>query len=353
MKVISIIGARPQFIKHAPIQLALQKVCTALTIHTGQHYDKNMSDVFFNELNIPKPEYMLNNMGGNHGEQTGNMMKDIEQIVLKEKPAAMIVYGDTNSTIAGGLVASKLHIPLVHIEAGLRSFNKSMPEEINRIVTDHISDLLFCPSTTAIDNLKNEGITKNVHLCGDVMRDMIILGEGLIPSKKEDFNYYFATIHRPYNTDDKERILTILNTLNGLKLKVLLPLHPRTRILLSKYGMDESKFSNIKFIDPVGYIESVYYQKYSSAVITDSGGVQKEAYWLKKKCVTLRSETEWVETLHNGWNILCMTDLDKLQDYIDTEPGEYNDALYGDGAAAEVIVDIINNWMHEGNGTGI
>lgn len=350
MKVISIIGARPQFIKHTPIQLALQKVCTAITIHTGQHYDANMSDVFFNELNIPKPEYLLNNMGGNHGEQTGNMMREIEEIVLREKPSALIVYGDTNSTIAGGLVAAKLHVPLVHIEAGLRSFNKAMPEEINRIVTDHISDLLFCPSITAIDNLKNEGITKNVLLCGDVMRDMIVLGEKLIPNKREDFEFYFATIHRPYNTDDKDRLITILRTLNGLKLKVILPLHPRTRNLLGKYGIDENELTNIKFIGPVGYIESVYYQKYCSAVITDSGGVQKEAYWLKKKCVTLRSETEWVETLENGWNILCMTDLENLQTYIDKPAGIYDEHLYGDGAAADVIVDIINNWMAEENG---
>lgn len=350
MKVISIIGARPQFIKHTPIQLALKQFFTAITIHTGQHYDKNMSDVFFNDLNIPQPEYMLNNMGGNHGEQTGNMMKEIEQIVMKERPSVMIVYGDTNSTIAGGLVAAKLHVPLVHIEAGLRSFNKAMPEEVNRIVTDHISDLLFCPSRTAIDNLKKEGITKNVRLCGDVMRDMIILGEKLISERKESFDFYFATIHRPYNTDDKERLLSILDALNGLRLKVILPLHPRTRILLGKYGIDESKLTNIKFIDPVGYIESVYYQKYCSAVITDSGGVQKEAYWLKKKCVTLRSETEWVETLENGWNKLCMNDLEKLQNYIDTKPGEYDDTLYGDGAAAQVIVDIINNWIIEKNG---
>lgn len=341
-KILSIVGARPQFIKHAPMQLQLQKNYKALTIHTGQHYDQNMSAVFFDELKMARPDYLFD-LGGSklQGEQTGLMMKEIELVCVHEKPDAMLVYGDTNSTLAGTLVSAKMNIPIIHIEAGLRSFNREMPEEINRIIADEFAYLLFCPTSSAIENLKKEGITHDrIYQCGDVMCDMIRLIEPRT-QRPVDFPYYFVTIHRPYNTDNHERLVQILTTLQALNQKVIFSIHPRTISRLNQFGIDIQHFSNIGFVSPMSYTESISYQKYSDCVITDSGGIQKEAYLLEKKCITLRSETEWTETLLHGWNSLVFDELDEIADLIKRTPGQHYPDLYGDGHAAEAITELI------------
>ncbi|MFZ4754367.1 MAG: non-hydrolyzing UDP-N-acetylglucosamine 2-epimerase [Chitinophagaceae bacterium] len=345
-KILSVVGARPQFIKHAPMQLQLQKHFNALTIHTGQHYDENMSAVFFDELKMPKPDFLFN-LGGSkpQGEQTAIMLTEIEKVCMAENPDALLVYGDTNSTLAGALVAAKMHIPLIHIEAGLRSFNRAMPEEINRIVADEFAHILFCPSDQAIQNLHQEGIRHDrIFRCGDVMCDMIKLIE---PQSKRILNhpYYFATIHRPYNTDDQTRMEKILEVLNSLDKPVVFSIHPRTLQRIHSFGMEESSFANIQFIPPQGYTESVSYQKYADCVITDSGGIQKEAYILKRPCITLRSETEWTETLQNGWNTLVFDNLQDIQTVIAQSPGLYQENLYGDGHAAEQITTLIRQHL--------
>lgn len=337
-KIISIIGARPQFIKHAPLQLQLQRHFQSVTIHTGQHYDANMSSVFFNELGITKPDYLFN-IGGSklQGEQTAIMMTEIEKVCVAEKPDAVLVYGDTNSTLAGTLVAVKMHIPIIHIEAGLRSYNTQMPEEVNRIIADEFATYLFCPTTQAVENLKKEGITHaNIFVCGDVMCDMLNL---IKPKVKRllDFNYYFATIHRPYNTDDIDRLRNILEVFDHLDRKVIFTTHPRTIARMESYNLAKENYSNIQFIPPIGYLDSISYQMHADCIITDSGGIQKEAYMLKKKCITLRSETEWVETLEGGWNTLIFDDLNEMSNALTTKAINYKENTYGNGDAASEI----------------
>lgn len=325
------------------MQLALQRKFQSITIHTGQHYDENMSNVFFDELKIAKPDYLFD-IGGSkpQGEQTGVMMTEIEKVCQKEQPDAVLVYGDTNSTLAGCLVAAKLNIKIIHIEAGLRSFNRNMPEEVNRIVADVFSYLLFCPTTSAVENLKREGISHDrIFVTGDVMCDMLELIKPQV-RKIPKGDYYFATIHRPYNTDDRRRIRSVLENLNALDNPVILPLHPRTLTRLKSFDINLSDFENIRIIAPVGYVESISYQKYAKCVITDSGGIQKEAYMLGVKCVTLRSETEWIETLEGGWNSLLFENIDDLSSIIKMPLGSYRKNLYGDGRAAEAIADIIS-----------
>lgn len=341
-KIISIIGARPQFIKHAPMQIELQKHFNAKTIHTGQHYDKNMSDIFFNELGMAQPDYLFD-IGGSkpQGEQTALMMIEIEKVFQKEQPDAVLIYGDTNSTLAGTLVAAKMHIPIIHIEAGLRSFNRQMPEEVNRIIADEFSTLLFCPTSQAIDNLKKEGINHSgIFLTGDVMSDTLSLVKDKVKRIKDE-PYYFSTLHRPYNTDDEQRLKDILHQFQSLDKKVIFAVHPRTIARIKSFGIPLEQYDNIDFIDPVGYIESVSYQSYADAIITDSGGMQKEAYMLKKKCITIRSETEWMETLEGGWNTLVFEDLSKISQIINQNPTDYKENIYGDGHAAEEIVNHI------------
>lgn len=342
-KIVSIIGARPQFIKHAPVSLVLKEKFKSVSIHTGQHYDENMSQVFFNELKIDRPKYVFDLGNASlHGAQTALMLQKTEEILLAEKPDAVLVYGDTNSTIAGSLAAAKLGIPVIHVEAGLRSFNREMPEEINRVLTDHLSQLLFTPTRNGVDNLAQEGITKGVYLTGDVMCDSLYLMKPYL-EQKERSPYYFATIHRPYNTDEKDRLERILQVLNRLDKKVIFPIHPRTFKNAQKWGLPLAHFTNIEFIDPVGYKDSLSYQAFSERIITDSGGIQKEAYLLKKPCITIRKETEWVETLVNGWNHLVFENPEELQQLVHKEPGEYVPGIYGDGHAAEEIVGIIQN----------
>lgn len=346
--ILTIIGARPQFIKHAAVQIQLQKMMNAITVHTGQHFDNEMSQIFFDQLNIPSPDFLINkNTNTCQGAQTAHMMIEIEKIINQVKPNAILVYGDTNSTLAGSLIAIKSHIPLIHIEAGLRSFNIKMPEEVNRVIADKFSDLLFCPNNKSIDNLKLEGIKhKNIHKSGDVMYDSLKMVEHSLKNLK-NYPYYFATLHRPYNVDSKIRLEYILNSLNQLDQKIIFSLHPRTKINLKKFNINVKNFRNIQFIKPVGYIDSLSYQKYAKCIITDSGGIQKEAYWLKRKCITIRTETEWEETLEYGWNELIFDNLDNLNDYINIKPRSYNRSLYGNGRASIFISKKINSYLNK------
>jgi UDP-GlcNAc3NAcA epimerase len=344
-KIISVIGARPQFIKHAPVSIALSQRFQSLSIHTGQHFDENMSRVFFDELKIARPDFFLDlPKGASHGKQTGIMLEQVEEILLREKPDAVLLYGDTNSTIAGALAAAKLNIPIIHIEAGLRSFNREMPEEINRIVTDHLSSLLFAPTQTAVDHLKNEGIVKGVYMTGDVMCDSLEMMKPFL-EKKSSGKYYFTKLNRTYNKEDKERLVHILKVLNELHLPVIFPIHPRTSGLLRNWGIDHSSFKNIQFVDPVGYRDCLSYQAWSDCVITDSGGIQKEAYMLKKQCITVRKETEWVETLEDGCNTLVYNDLGDIKKVLEMKNTLTFKNLYGDGRAAEKIASVIETHL--------
>lgn len=322
MKIISVAGARPQFIKLSALSKELRKRHQEIILHTGQHYDDELSKIFFSELSIPEPDYNLGIGSAEHGEQTGRMLKGIEEVLLFEKPDLVIVYGDTNSTLAGALAAVKQKIPVAHVEAGLRSFKRSMPEEINRILTDQVSSLLFCPTKTSVQNLRKEGITRGVHLVGDVMYDSLrqhikraekVSGilKKLNLSKK---NFYLITIHRAENTDIKENLKKIVEILTGLDKKTVFPIHPRTKKSLSEFnllGKLKSK-EQLHVIDPVSYLDMLILEKNARCVLTDSGGVQKEAFFLKTPCLTLREETEWVETVESGWNELVGLDRERL-----------------------------------------
>jgi len=312
MKVVSIVGARPQFIKCAPVSRELRKTDTEILVHTGQHYDPEMSDVFFEELKIPKPDYNLGVGSGLHGKQTGEILAKVEEVLLKEKPDRVIVYGDTNSTLAGALAAAKIHLSVAHVEAGLRSFDRVMPEEINRIVTDHLSDLLFCPSQTAVKNLAAEGITNGVHLVGDVMADALVYNRGIAQRKSHiletlgfaDEEYCVLTVHRAGNTDDRQNLTSIIRAVGEAGIPVVFPVHPRTRQYLQKYHLLVNLPRNIHMIDPLGYLDMIRLMESAMKILTDSGGIQKEAYMLGVPCITLRESTEWVETVESGWNVL-------------------------------------------------
>ena len=312
MKIVTIVGARPQFVKCAAVSREIRKDHTEILVHTGQHYDPEMSDVFFDELQIPKPDYNLGIGSGPHGRQTGEILTAVEAVLEKEKPDLVIVYGDTNSTLAGALAAAKLHIPVAHVEAGLRSFDRTMPEEINRIVTDHVSDLLFCPTENSVNLLAKEGITKGVHLVGDVMADVLAFNRELAAKNSrvleslvlEPGNYCVATIHRPSNTDSKEALSAIIRAFGQAKVPVVFPVHPRTRKYLDEYGLLDRMPKNILLTEPLGYLDMIRLMGSAKKILTDSGGVQKEAYMLGVPCITLRENTEWVETVHDGWNVL-------------------------------------------------
>ena len=312
--VMSVVGARPQFIKAAVLSRALAAArIPEILVHTGQHYDYGMSALFFKELEIPDPAVNLGIGSAPHGRQTGLMLTSLEQAMLENEPSLVIVYGDTNSTLAAALAAAKLLIPVVHVEAGLRSFNPLMPEEINRLLTDRLSDLLLCPTRTAVENLAREGIRRGVENTGDVMYDAALFYARLAPpldrTAARDFgprNYFLATLHRAENTDDPARLEAIFTALDILDLPVILPLHPRTRSRLNSLGV--SPMFSLRLIDPVGYLEMVTLQRNARAVLTDSGGMQKEACFHHTPCITLRDETEWVETVECGWNILAGAD---------------------------------------------
>jgi len=349
MKILTVIGARPQFIKAAAVSNIIRRKHEEIIVHTGQHYDENMSSVFFEELRIPKPNYNLGVGSGGHGKQTGAMLIALEDIYLKEKPDMVLVYGDTNSTMAGALCASKLLIPVAHIEAGLRSFNMNMPEEQNRILTDHLSKYLFVPTTSAVRNLAVEGISSGVHNVGDVMYDATLNFTELSKEKSmiiekhnlqlEDF--ILATIHRAENTNDINRLRNIIEGLNESGQKIVLPLHPRTKKYMEDYGLVFNH--NIMIIDPVGYLDMISLEMNCKKIVTDSGGVQKEAFFMKKPCITMRDETEWVETVENGWNIIVGTDKDKILDgIVNFIPNKVQQNIFGDGHAAEKIFEIID-----------
>jgi len=346
MKIVTILGARPQFIKAGSVsrEIAKHKEVEEVIIHTGQHYDANMSDVFFKEMKIPKPNYFLGIGGKSHGAMTGQMIEKIEEVVVKEKPDFIMVYGDTNSTLAGAIVASKLHIKLAHIEAGLRSFNMEMPEEINRILTDRVSSMLFCPTDIAIENLENEGYDNfdcKIIKSGDVMQDGAIFYKNLAvkPSHKIDNNYILCTIHRAENTNDKTRLKSIFAALNEIakEKQIILPLHPRTKQILkdTKINCD-----GLTIIEPVGYLEMVWLIDNCSLIMTDSGGLQKEAYFFKKQCITLRDETEWVELVENGFNTLVGANESKII-HAYKKVSVFKEKklnLYGEGTASKKIV---------------
>lgn len=348
-KVLAIIGARPQFIKHFPFEFAAKQRLDLITLHTGQHYDANMSQVFFDQLGMSKPDYKLNIGSGKHGEQTAKMMIEIEKVCFDIEPDAVMVYGDTNSTLAAAVVTSKLHIPLFHIEAGLRSYNKEMPEEVNRIMTDHVSALLFVPSKASLDNLKKEGIVGGVHVVGDIMKDIVLYVKRnkLAVHPKEDYPFYYATLHRPYNVDVKERLIEILQKLEELDDAVIFSIHPRTRNKMAAFGLKESNYKNIKFIDPQGYLENMGYLTSCKGLITDSGGMQKEAYWLEKKCLTIRSETEWIETLKDAANELVFDDLEQMKTSLKTRSPRWDSSLYGQGEAAHLMVDEMIKFLEQ------
>ena len=351
MKLVSVVGARPQFIKAGPLTLALRKRHHEILVHTGQHYDYGMSDVFFEDLGIPVPDYHLGIGSGRHGAQTGAMLKSIEDVLEKEQPDAVIVYGDTNSTLAGALAAAKLDIPVAHVEAGLRSFNRAMPEEINRILTDHLSTWLFVPSALSREQLQREGIESGVYIVGDIMYDALLVHRERAEARSRildhlglpHHSYYMATIHRAENTDHPDSLRSIFKALQILKKPVILPLHPRTNKKLKEHGIQVE--SNVRCVDPLGYLDMIHLQEHAACVLTDSGGVQKEAYYLRIPCVTLRTETEWVETVSAGWNLVCGIDASEIENAVQKMENcqAPHPNLYGDGRTAYHIVDILTS----------
>ena len=378
MKIVTVVGARPQFIKAAAVTRAIHTFNRAagkagskgrireILVHTGQHYDYLMDRVFFEELRLPKPDYHLGAGSGSHAVQTGRMLEGVEEVLEKEKPEITIVYGDTNSTLAGALAAAKLNIPVGHVEAGLRSYRRSMPEETNRLLADHLSTLLFCPTTQAVRNLSKEGIrnvdktvVKNV---GDVMYDSILYYLGIAEKKSKIIqklgfltpnselrtpNYYLATLHRAENTDNPSRLKSILRALKeiGKDFPVVLPLHPRTKKMIEVHRLlTETK--GIKLIDPLSYFDMLRLEKNAKAILTDSGGVQKEAYWFRVPCITLRDETEWVETIRGGWNVLAGSNtksiVEEVRHRVGRKPPPRGTEIFGDGKASEKIVQILS-----------
>jgi UDP-N-acetylglucosamine 2-epimerase len=373
MKIVTIVGARPQFIKAGAVNRRIEKSnkrrkrIREIWVHTGQHYDYLMDRVFFEELKLPKPGYHLGVGSGSHAKQTGLMLERIEMVLEKERPEMVIVYGDTNSTMAGALAAAKLKIPVAHVEAGLRSYNPTMPEEINRLLTDHLSTFLFCPTDQAVRNLLKEGIKdgggRTVKNVGDVMYDSILYYSKIAEKRStilkhlgfdtrhetRDTSYYLATLHRAENADDPKRLTSVCRALNeiGKRTPVVLPLHPRTKKKI-KVSRLFSEFKNIKFIEPVSYLDMLTLEKNAKAVLTDSGGVQKEAYWLRVPCITLREETEWVETIQSGWNVLTGTEAKRILREVGRSEKRRRhpegDKIFGDGKAGEKIVQILGRY---------
>jgi len=349
MRIATIVGARPQFVKAAPVSRALRRVHSEFLIHTGQHYDDNMSAVFFRELGIPDPEFTLGIGSGQHGAQTGAMLAAIEKVLISERPDAVLVYGDTNSTLAGALAAAKLHIPVAHVEAGLRSFNRSMPEEVNRVITDHLSSWLFTPSALSAEQLRLEGITKGVHIVGDVMLDVtseILKNISALPFldtlRLKRGGYILATLHRAETTDDDQRLMHIIAALSNLHLPVVFPVHPRTAGRMRELGI--ALPPSITALPPVGYSEMLQLTLGADVVVTDSGGLQKEAYFVSTPCVTMRTETEWKETVELGWNRLCDPDRGDLLSCVSLARSSRSlshPSIYGDGDAAGAITRIL------------
>lgn len=352
MKILTVVGARPQFIKAKPVSDALAAAgIDECLVHTGQHYDEGMSAVFFSELGLRTPDANLGVGSGSHASQTARMLTGIETLVTEQRPDYLLVYGDTNSTLAGALAAAKLGIPVAHVEAGLRSFNRHMPEEVNRVVTDHLSTLHFCPSDTAVANLAREGITTAVHNVGDVMHDALIAFQDTALRRSEILRrehlqaqgYYLVTIHRAENTDDGLRLVRMLEYLATLDLPVILPLHPRTRAVLTRAGYALTKTDKLRVVEPMGYLDTLALTRQAAAVLTDSGGLQKEAYWFGVRCLTLREETEWIETLENGWNQICGLVPERVATALRKRPHGGQAPIYGTGTAARQIAAILES----------
>lgn len=358
MKIATIVGARPQFIKAAAVSRVIREKHTEVLVHTGQHYDNNMSDVFFEELHIPKPDINLGVGSGSHAKQTAEMLVGIEEILFKEKPDYLLVYGDTNSTLAGALAASKIHIPIIHVEAGLRSFNMRMPEEQNRILTDRISKLLLCPTDVAVENLKKEGLTEGVHNVGDVMCDAVLYYSKLLDEQPAEHyfshlqglfrdiqpvrEWYLSTMHRAENTDSIDKIKEVLDAFERLDVPVIFPVHPRTKGLVRTLK-ETHGYKNILFVEPMGYLDMLYFVKNAKKAITDSGGLQKETYILNTPCVTVRDQTEWVETLIGNHNILAKPVTEEIVNKVLNTDIDYNKKAdyYGVGDAAKKICELI------------
>lgn len=348
MKIISVVGARPEFIQATPVSRALRKSHQEILVHTGQHYDYKMSQTFFDELGIPAPDYNLEVGSGSHAGQTAEILVSFEKVVLSEQPDVVLVRGDTNSTLAGALVASKLHIPVVHVEAGERSFDRRMPEEINRLVADQLSSAYFCVSQTAVNQLAKEGITKNVFWVGDVMLDANLANRPLARQKSSVLStlelapekYSLVTVHRAANTDDSMRLANIVKALSRVGETVIFPVHPRTRGALQK--LDVQFGDNVRLIEPVGYYDMMVLEENARIIATDSGGVQREAYFMKKPCLTLRDETEWTETVQVGWNKLVGVDVETiLNEWKNFTPPAEQPLIFGDGTAGEKIAGLL------------
>ena len=345
--IITLIGARPQFVKAAVVSRALLKEgIEEIIVHSGQHYDERMSKVFWDDLKIPSPSFNMQIGSGSHALQTAQMMIALEEIIknLPQKPKALLLYGDTNTTVAGSLVASKIELPVIHIEAGLRSFNRSMPEEVNRVVTDHLSQLLFCPSESAVQLLRKEGVTENVYNVGDVMYDAFLTFSALAVKNASIAHLLngqphttLLTLHRPVNTDNLDSLQKIMAQLAQLPTQLIWPVHPRNRVHLEKLQIP----ANLKLVEPLSYLEMLLLLEKCNKVITDSGGLQKEAYWAKKACLTLREETEWIETLSGNWNQLSSVRDDSLVKNFRNEPSVQWKPLYGNGNASEQIAELI------------
>ncbi|AZH24759.1 non-hydrolyzing UDP-N-acetylglucosamine 2-epimerase [Haloplanus aerogenes] len=351
MDVLSVVGARPQFIKAFVVSRELRATHDEVLVHTGQHYDEELSDIFFEELGIPEPDYDLGIGSESHATQTARMMIGLEEVVEEYAPDILLCYGDTNSTLAAAIVASKFDLELAHVEAGLRSFNRGMPEEINRILTDHASDILFAPSERAVDHLQSEGITEKVYNVGDVMYDSLLWAREEAKNRstiREDLGvaneeYLLATVHRPRNTDDRERLKTIITSLAIDQRRVVFPAHPRTIDRLKRYDLLAMTEEELTLIDPVSYLDFVSLQAGAEVIVTDSGGIQKEAFFLDVPCITLREETEWPETIEAGGNLLVGADAGAIREALANPPQlSSNSEPYGDGTASKKIVEVLN-----------
>lgn len=340
MKIIQLVGARPQFVKLAPVSKLIRETHQELIIHSGQHYDYQMNEVFFSQMGIPQPDYYLNVGSGNHGVQTAKILEALEPVLIKEAPDWLLIYGDTNTTLAGALASSKLGIRTAHIEAGLRSFNKTMPEEVNRIVADHLSDILLVPTQAGMKNAEHEGLLAKSRLVGDVMTDSLRMGlEAALENGTSAIAqkpYSLLTLHRPYNVDDPDRLIHILGSLNTLGRTILFPVHPRTARLLDHHIRE--RFDNIRFLEPLGYLEFLTCMSDADLILTDSGGIQKEAYILKRPCVTLRTETEWLETVESGWNLLLSPTEESFPEAIKNfSPPTEHPSLFGDNVSRKIL----------------
>ena len=360
MKIACVIGVRPEFIQAEPVINNLRKHDVIL-VHTGQHYDYELSKVFFNELDLPEPNYHLNVGSGLHGHQTGAMLKSLEDVLIKEEPDSVLVFGDTNTTLAGALAAAKQQIPLAHVEAGLRSFDRRMPEEINRVVVDHVSNMLFAPTNTAVINLSKEGISEDVYNTGDVMYDSLLQKTDSIKNNRDILdeyhlqskNYFLMTLHRSENTESFQNLLNILLAINESGEQFIFPIHPRTKKFIEKYSMSSllDKMDNIRIIEPPGYLNFLRILYGARKVLTDSGGIQKQAFMLGIPCITLRENTEWVETVEMGWNILVGTDKEKIKKMINIfSPQGERSRAYGDGNASKKISEILTTMADEKKG---